>query len=131
MKTSIVTDISPPIRYLAKFCFLSYGPKCCQPIKLQESLKCIILKKKEMMKFILGIHINIKIFYKLILLFWRCVTRHAQSTQNKKFAYFNNISRKARGMKLIFLLADKHESFLQDDSITLGVRCQVCLKYPK
>ena len=29
-----------------KFWFSSYGPKCCQPIKLQDSLKCNISKKK-------------------------------------------------------------------------------------
>ena len=39
-----------------------------------------------MMKFIFGMQINNKIFYKLILSFWVCVTRHAQSTQNNKFA---------------------------------------------
>ena len=48
-----------------------------------------------------------------------CVTRHAQSTQNKKFAYLCNISRK------------EWESFLQADSITLSVHSQACLKYPK
>ena len=30
-----------------------------------------------------------------------------------------------------FLPADKRKSFLQIDSITLGVRCQACPKYPK
>ena len=30
-----------------------------------------------------------------------------------------------------FLPGDKHKSFLQDDSITLGVRSQACPKYPK
>ena len=29
------------------------------------------------------------------------------------------------------LPADKHESFLQVDSITLGVRSKSCSKYPK
>ena len=40
METNLVVYISPPIPYLAKLWFLSYGPKCCQPIKLQDSLKC-------------------------------------------------------------------------------------------
>ena len=44
METDIV-DISPPIPYLARFSFLSYGPKCCQPVKLQDSLKCNISRK--------------------------------------------------------------------------------------
>ena len=38
MKTSIVVDIPPPMPYLEKFWFSSYGPKCCQPIRLQEKL---------------------------------------------------------------------------------------------
>ena len=45
MESNIAVDISPPIPYLAKFWFLSYGPKCCQPIKLQNSLKCNIKKE--------------------------------------------------------------------------------------
>ena len=39
----------------------------------------------------------------MILSFWLCITRHAQSTQNK-FTYFCSISRKAWAMKLIFYL---------------------------
>ena len=38
---NIGIDIAPP--YLAKFWISSYGPKCCQPIKLQDSLNCNIL----------------------------------------------------------------------------------------
>ena len=47
------------------------------------------------MKFIFGMQINIEVFYKLILSFWVCATKNAPSTQNKKFAYVYNISRKA------------------------------------
>ena len=57
-----------------------------------------------MMKFIFGLQINIAVFYKLVLSFWVCVTRHTQSTQNKKFAYLCNISRKGWEMKLIFCM---------------------------
>ena len=78
--------------------------RCCQPIKLQDSLKCNISRKKWMMKFVFCIQINIKVLYKLILSFWVCATRHVQSTQNKKFAYLCNISSKAWEMKLIFCL---------------------------
>ena len=131
METNIVVDISPPIPYLAKFWFSSYGPKRCKPIKLQGSLKCNISRKKWMIKFIFGKQINIKVFYKVILIFWVWEARHAQSTQNKKVAYLCNISRKACGMKLIFLSADKCESFLQVDSISLGVHGQACPKYPR
>ena len=47
MKTNVVGDISPPIPYLAKFWFSSYGPKCSQPIKLQDSLKCNTQERSE------------------------------------------------------------------------------------
>ena len=123
---------------------------------------------------------NIEIFYKLILPFWVCVSRHAQSAQNKKSAYLCNISMKIIGRlkwffclqintkvfyKVIvfwmyettlvqstqnnkfgislqylkengkneveFLLADKHQRFLQIDTIVLGVSGQACPDYSK
>ena len=38
---------------------------------------------------------------------------------------------KSLGYKVYFLSADKHESFLQVDSITLDVRSKAYPKYPK
>ena len=73
-----------------------------------------------------GTYINIEVFYKLILSFWVYTARHAQSTQNKMFAYLCNIS---VGDKVDFLPADKHKSFLHVESITLGVRSQACQNY--
>ena len=35
------------------------------------------------------------------------------------------------GDEVDFLPADKHKSFLQGDSMTLGVHSQACSKYPK
>ena len=55
------------------------------------------------MKFIFGILVKTEVFYKLILSLWVCVTRHAESTQNK-FAYLCNITRKALEMRLLFCL---------------------------
>ena len=104
MEINIVADILPPIPYLEKFWFSSYGPKCCQPIKLQDSLKCNISRKKWMMKSIFGLQINIDVFYKLMLSFWVCATRHPQSTQNNKFVYLCNIPRKAWEVFWIFCL---------------------------
>ena len=86
MKTNIFIDISPPIPYLTKFWVSGYGPECCQPTKLHDSLKCNISRKKLMMNFTFGMQINIEVFDKLILLFWVSVIRHVLSTQNK-FAY--------------------------------------------
>ena len=82
-----------------------------------------------MMKFIFCMQINIEVFWKVILSFWVSVTMHAQSTQNK-FVYLCNISIKAWGVKLIFCL-QINTSFLQDDSITLGVISQTGRKYQK
>ena len=69
----------------------------------QTPLKCNISRKKWMMKFVFGMQINIKVFYKFILSFWLCVARHAQSAQHK-YACLCNISRKTWGMNLIFCL---------------------------
>ena len=82
----------------------------------------------EVYLFVLGMQRNTEAFCKLILSFWVCA-RHAQSTQNK-FAYLCNISRKAwGGGEVDFLPANEHDSFLQVDSITLGLRSQTCPKY--
>ena len=179
MKTSIVIDVSPPIKYLAKFCFSSYGQKCCWPIELPVSLKCNnISRKKWIVKFIFSTQRNIEIFYKLLLAFWVCVSRHAQSTQNKKCIYLQYLHENHRlkwflcqqiNMKVFckvivfwmyvtrfvqstqnnkfeislqylkdnekneveFLLVDKHQRFLQIDTIILGVSGQVCPNYLK
>ena len=102
-----------------------------QSVKLQDSLKFNISRKKWMMKFIFSVQINIKVFCKMIILFWVCLTRHAQSIQNKSFAYLCNISRKAWQMNLIFLPADNQKSFLQGNCIILCVHSEACPKYLK
>ena len=68
----IVIDILPPIPYMAKFWFLSFGPKYCWLIKLQDYLKCNISREKWMIKFIFGMQINMKVFYKLTVLLCLC-----------------------------------------------------------
>ena len=50
MKTNTVTNTSPSIPYLAKFWVSSYEPKCCQPIKLHNSLKCNKLSREYNIK---------------------------------------------------------------------------------
>ena len=41
------------------------------------------------------------------------------------------ISPEKHGGEVDFLPANKHEDFLQGDSITLGLHSQTCPKYPK
>ena len=74
MKANIVVDISPPIPYLAKFWFSIYWPKCCQPI----------FRKAWGMKLIFWcLQMNTKIFNKLIVSLWVCITS-LQYLCNKK-----------------------------------------------
>ena len=60
-----------------------------------------------------------------------CVARHAQSTQSNKFEITLQYLNQNVKDEVEFLSADKHESFLQGDNITLGVRNQACPEYPK
>ena len=75
-----------------------------------------------MMKFIFGMQRKTEVFYKLILSFLGvCKVRHAQSTQNKKFAIsLLNLKENVKdGVDL--LPADKHQRLFQVDTIILGV----------
>ena len=64
----------------------------------------VISQEKWMRKYVFGMQINVEVFYKLILSFCMCATRHVQSTQSKKLAYLCNIFRKARGWSWFFCL---------------------------
>ena len=43
MKNNIAINVSAQTPYLAKFWFLSYGPKSSRLVKLQDYLQCNIL----------------------------------------------------------------------------------------
>ena len=73
--------------------------------------------------------INIKLFYKVIPLFFD--TRHAQSTQNNKFAVSLQDLKKEGRIELDFMHADKHQIFLQVETISFIGHGQSCPKYPK
>ena len=75
-------------------------------------------------------HINTEVFYKLILSFWECVSRHAQSSQNKIFTYLCNSPKKV-GNEVNLLATNKYQNFQQINNITLGVRNMPFPKYPK
>ena len=65
-----------------------------------------------MINFVFDMQINTKVLYRLILSFQLCITRNAQSTQNK-FAHFCSISGKAWGLKLTFCLQINKNIFLR------------------
>ena len=69
------------------------------------------------MKFIFGIHVNMEVFYKLILSFWACVTKQAQNTQNNKFAISLQYLKKDVSDEVDFLHAGKHKGLLQIDTM--------------
>ena len=75
-----------------------------------------------MMKFIFGMKINMDIIYKLILSLWVCVARHAQSTQINKFVISLQYLKENVNDEVDSLPANKHQRFLQSDTIILGVK---------
>ena len=75
--------------------------------------------------------INTKVLYKLIVSLWVCVTIHAQSTQKNKFAISLQYLKKNMKDEVDFLPTDKHQRFLQIDTIILGVCGQAYPSYPK
>ena len=54
---------------------------------------------------------------RLLLSFYVCVARHAQITQNNKFAVSLQYLKKELSHDVDFVHADKHESLLQIDSM--------------
>ena len=71
-----------------------------------------------------------KVFYKVIV-FWMCVTKLAQSTQNDKFPTFMQYLKKEVSDEVDFLHADKHESFLQIDTMIFNGNGQAFPKFSK
>ena len=126
METNIVVDIWPPIPYLGKFWFSSYGPKCCQPIKLQDSWKCYISRKKWMIKFIFGMQINIEALYKLIYHFG-CVQPVMPKVPKIRSLHIQ----KCMGSEVNFFCLQLNMKVFNELIITLGLRSQVCPKHPK
>ena len=117
MKTNIVIVISPPIPYLAKFWFLSRGSKCFQPIKLQDSLKCNISRKK----FIFWLADKYQSFLQVDTIILGVCNQAYPKYPKQEVRISLPYHQKSMGDEVDFLPADKHESFLQVDSINLGV----------
>ena len=80
---------------------------------------------------IICLQINIKEFFKLILSFQVCVARHAQIIQNNKFAISLQYLKKEVSNEADFWHADKHESFLQSDTMIFNEDGQTFLKFLK
>ena len=63
------------------------------------------------------LQIKVKGFFRLVLQFQLCVASHAQITQSNNFAISLQYLKKEVTDKVYFLHADKHERFLQIDTI--------------
>ena len=101
--------------------------------KFQEKEVCISMQyvqKNIGLKWFFCLQINTKVFYKVIV-FWMCITRLFHSMQDKKFAISVQDIKKNGKNEVDFLLAGKHQRFLQSDTIILGVCIQACPNYPK
>ena len=72
-----------------------------------------------------------KVFYKVTVTFWLCVTRLAHSNQTNKFEISLQYLKENGKNEVDFLLADKHQIFVQIDTIILGVCGQACPNYTK
>ena len=77
-------------------------------------------------KFIFCLQIKAKVFYKLIVSLWVCIARHAQSTQNNKFAISLRYLKENVKDEVDFLPTDKRERLLQINTVILGVCVQAC-----
>ena len=65
--------------------------------------------------------INTKFLNKLLLSLWVCVAMHVQRTLNKKVLIHLQYFKESVKDEVDFLLAVKHQRFLQIDTIILGV----------
>ena len=83
------------------------------------------------MKLVFCLQINIKGFFKIILSFSVRVAKHAQINWNNKFALSFQYLKKEVSDEVDFLHADKHESFLQIDTMIFDGDGQAFPKFPK
>ena len=67
----------------------------------------------------------------MMLSFSVCVSRHTQITQNNKFAISLQYLKKEVSDEVDFLHANKHESFLQIDTMIFNGNGQTFPKFPK
>ena len=87
---------------------------------------CNIFRKMRGMKLIFCMKITAEILFKLIVSLWVCLARHTQSNQNNKLARSMQYLKQNVNHEVDFLPEDKHQRFLQIDTIILGVCAQAC-----
>ena len=78
-----------------------------------------------------NLQITTKALYKLIVLLWVRVVRHAQSIQNNKFAICLQYLKENVVGEVGFFPTDKRQRVLQNDTIILNACGQTCPNHPK
>ena len=73
------------------------------------------------MNTIFCMNISTKVFFKLVVSFLLVIVRHAQSTQNRKFAISLQYLKNKGRNEVDVLHADKHEYLLQANTIMVGL----------
>ena len=73
------------------------------------------------MKLLFCLQKNRKVFYRMLVSFWVCISRFTQRTQNSQLAISLQYLKENGKNEVGFLFADKHQRFLQIDTIILGV----------
>ena len=68
------------------------------------------------MKLIFCLQINTKVFYKLIVLLWERIARHAQNIQNNSFSISLQYLKENVKDEVDFLTVDKCQMFVQIDT---------------
>ena len=77
---------------------------------------------------------NMKVLYKLVVLFLLVTPKHAQSTQNSEFVIPLQYFKKEGIDEIDFVHVDEHQTIRQVDTISLGGHGQAfpkCPNYPK
>ena len=87
---------------------------------------CNISRKGSKINDFFCMKINIKVFYKLVVLFLLVIARHAQSTQNYKFVISLQYLKKEGRDEVVH--EDKHQTMLQ---VGTGGHGQLCPNYTK
>ena len=116
MKVLLILYLPSPTLCLAKFLFWSYCLKCSLPIRLHDSLKCKISRKKWVIKLIFCLLINIRVSYMMLLIAYGVRGQVCPKYQKWQVSNIFVIVQKRGEGKICFLHEDEHQSFLQADN---------------
>ena len=101
MKNHCNIYTSPQTSSLTKLWFSNYEPKFCQPIRLQDSLKCNISREKWGIKLTLK---NQTLLQVVSIFFWWRFRGNTKVPKIISLQYLSKISKERLGINLIFCI---------------------------